>query len=69
MPSVLGNLSAFPENIDVREVELSHVDAHKQGGVLPVTGIAPALAKGITGIEPASEAEKAIVTRPEALVS
>jgi len=35
---------------------------------LLVTGVALALAKGTAGIKPAGKAEKAIATRPEALV-
>ena len=57
------------ENADVSFPEPSSVDTHKRGGALPVVGTAPALAKDTAGAEPASEAEKAITARPEALIS
>ena len=55
------------ENADTREVKPSGVDAHKRGGVLPVVGAAPALAKGTAGIEPTGEAERATAAKSEAL--
>jgi len=54
--------------MDTGGVERASVDAYEREGALPAAGAAPALAEGITGVEPAGEAEKAIVTRPEALV-
>ena len=82
-PSVPGNLPAFPddvdphplglvglaEDMDVRELEPSSVDAHEQGGALLVVDAAPAVAKETTSVEPAGEAERAAATRPEALAS
>ena len=61
-------LASTVVNADANEAEPPGFDAYEQGGALPVAGTTPALAEGITGIEPASEAEKAIVARPEALV-
>jgi hypothetical protein len=42
---------------DAREVEPSGIEAHERGGVLPVAGAAPAMAKGTAGIKPIGEAE------------
>jgi hypothetical protein len=61
--------AAMAENMDARLLEPSIIDVHKQGGVLPVMGAAPALAKDITSAEPAGKAKKAIAARPEALIS
>ncbi len=55
-------------DMEARKVEPSDVDAHEQGGALPVVGAAPALAEGTAGVEPAGEAEKATAAKPEALV-
>ena len=41
----------------------------RRSTALLVVGITPALAKGITGIEPASRAERAASARPNALDS
>ena len=80
-PSILGDSPVFTddidplgpagaaENADMRTVEPSCVDVHKQGGVLPVVGIALALAKDTVGVGPADEAETASAAKPEALVS
>ena len=70
LPEVIDpfEVACVAENADAGEVEPSGFDAYKRGGALPVVGATPALAEGITGVEPASEAEKAIVARPEALV-
>ena len=55
-------------NVDLQKVKPLCVNAHEPGGASPVVGATPALAKGITSIEPTSKAEKAIITRPKALV-
>src|SRR5712691_7564959 len=52
---------------DAGRVEPSRVDAHEQGGVLPVTGAAPVLAEETAGVEPAGEAERAAAAKSEAL--
>src|SRR5712691_6887078 len=52
---------------DTGRVEPSRVDAHEQGGVLPVTGAAPVLAEETAGVEPAGEAERAAAAKSEAL--
>ena len=77
MPSVPGNSSTFPEdvdpvgragvaeNADAGEVELSGVDVHERGGALPVAGAALALAEEAAGIEPAGKAERATAAKPE----
>jgi len=44
-------------------------EAHDRRGVLPAVGTAPALAEGTSSIEPASGAEEATATQPEALES
>lgn len=76
--SALGNVpviqdhlgpAAMAKNVDARLPEPSSIDANEQGGALPVVGAAPALAKDTASAEPASEAEKAIAARPEALMS
>ena len=56
-------------DVDMKEVEPSCVDAHKQGGVLPVTGVVPALAEDTVSVGPADKAETASAAKPEALVS
>ena len=61
-------LAGVAENTDVEDVKLSHVDAYERGGVLPVAGAAPALAKGTISVEPTGEAERAIIAKSEALV-
>ena len=66
-PDPLGLVGAVVD-VDVREVEPSGVDAHKRGGALPVVGVAPALAEGTAGVEPAGEAETATAAKSEALV-
>jgi hypothetical protein len=59
--------AGMAENVDVGEVKTLSINTHEQRGVLPVTGTAPALAKGTTGIKPASEAKRAITAKSEAL--
>jgi hypothetical protein len=56
------------KNADVRNLEPSSVNAHEQGGALPVVGAAPALAEDTAGIEPTGKAEKATAAKSEALV-
>jgi hypothetical protein len=56
------------ENMDVRLSEPSSINAHEQGGALPVVSTASALAKGTTGIKPTGKAEKATTAKSEALV-
>jgi len=80
VPSAMGDSPASPEGVNsfgfacmVRKVDaegVKHVDfdAHKRGGVLPVTGITPALAKGTVGIKPTNKTEKAVAAKPKALV-
>jgi len=76
----MGDSPASPEGVnsfgfacvvgkaDAEGIEHADFDAHEQGGVLPVVGITPALAKGTIGVEPADETEKAVAAKPEALV-
>jgi len=76
----MGDSPASPEGInsfgfacvvgkaDAEGVERTDFDAHKRGGVLPVAGITPALAKGTVSVKPADETEKAVAAKPEALV-
>src|SRR5712691_3423025 len=54
-------------DVDAGRVEPSRVDAHEQGGVLPVTGAAPVLVKETASVEPAGEAERAAAAKSEAL--
>ena len=53
---------------DAKGVEPLRADAHERGGALPVTGTAPAPTESTTSVKPASKAEKAIATKPEAPV-
>jgi len=73
VPVILGGLDPLGlagtvMNVDANEAKPPGFDTYEQGGALPVVGTTPALAEGITGIKPASKAEKAIVARPKALV-
>ena len=80
VPSVLGNSPVFPENpdpfglpgadkkADVPGVEPLCIDVYKRGGALLLVGIAPALAKETASVGPVGKAEKAVATKPEALV-
>ena len=54
--------------MDTEGVERVDIDAHEQGGTLPVVGAASALAEGTAGVGPAGEAETATTAEPEALV-
>ena len=77
--SALGNIPVILEgpdplrlagavvNVDLRKVEPLCVNVHERGGASPVVGATPVLAEGITGVEPTSEAEKAITAEPKAL--
>jgi len=56
-------------DVDAKEVEPLCVDAHKQGGVLLVTGVAPALAEDTVSVGPTDKAETASAAKPKALVS
>jgi len=69
-PRDLDNLgpACMAENVDIGKVKPLCIDMYKQGGALPVTGAATALAEGTTGVRPAGKAETASTTRPEALV-
>jgi len=80
VPSAMGDSPASPKGVnsfgfacmvgkaDVEGVKCTDFDAHKQGGVLLVMGITPALAKGTVSIKPADKTEKAVAAKPEALV-
>jgi len=52
---------------DTKEGKSLGVDAHKQGGALPVLGAAPAQAEGTVSVGPASGAERAAAAKPDAL--
>ena len=69
-PGDLDNLgpACTVANMDAEGVERADIDAHEQGGTLPVVGAASALAEGTAGVGPAGEAETATTTEPEALV-
>ena len=60
--------AAMAENANVRLLEPSSVDAHKQGGALPVVGTAPALAEGTASVKPAGKAEIATAAKFKVLV-
>lgn len=60
-------LAGMAENMDMGEVKPSHIDTHKQGGVLLVVGAATALAKGTASVKPTGEAEIAMAAKSKAL--
>jgi len=61
-------LAHVAADADASEPEPPSVDTHGRGGVLPVVGVAPALAKGTAGVERTGEAETAMAAKLEALV-
>ena len=62
-------LACMAVDADTKEVEPSGVDAYERRGALPIVCAAPALAEGTAGVEPASEAERAMAAKFEALAS
>ena len=56
------------KNMDTGEIERADFEAHERGEALPPVCTVTAIAEGITGIEPAGEAERAAAAKSEALV-
>ena len=56
------------KNVDTGEIEHADFDAHERGEALLPMCTVTAIAEGITGIEPAGEAERAAAAKSEALV-
>jgi len=65
LPKVIDpvEVACMAKNADMGGVEPLCINTYKQGGALLIAGATPAMAEGITSIEPASKAEKAIITR------
>ena len=60
-------LAGMVVDVDAEEIDPLGIDAYKQGGALPIMGIAPALAEGTASVGPAGKAETASTAEPEAL--